>query len=252
MMKKIATWNAVALAVAVLSVAACGGSGQAGEQAAGVELRSYEVPEGYKEEIRGQLRYVLQGSEESAVGRVAEGVGNSLIVVAPPGIHEGLQALVRDLEGLGPVAPPSQARLTYWLIAGRPAEADATSGRPFVVTGTAGLSAIEPVLAGIAEAQGATSFRLLERIELVSTGHDWARARGRVAGVAQRAAVSGDTVVAEVDISTGRQQLATEVAIGRGQHLVLGQAGASEETLRPFGEAGGVDVTLYYVVAADF
>ena len=253
MMRKIATWKAMALAVAVLSAVACGAPGPAGEQAAPVELRTYEVPEGYKSEITGQLRYVLQGSEESAVGRVVEGAGSSLIVVAPPGIHEGLQTLVRDLQDLGPVPAPSQVRLTYWLVVGWPATTSATSDRSFLVTGPAGLGQIEPVLAGIAEAQEPTEFRLLERIEIVSTGHDWARARGRVAEVAQRTAVSGETAVANLNVSLGgRQSLATEVLIQRGQHLVLGQALATDELLRSFGEAWGANVTLYYVVAADF
>jgi len=254
MMRKLAIWNVAALAVAILSTAACGAPGGAGEQAAGVELRSYEVPEGYKNELASQLRYVLQGSEESAVGRVIGGTGNNLIVVAPPGIHDGVKALLRDLEEMGPASPPTQARLTYWVVSGRPTGAGGTAGRPFVTTGPAGLDQIEPALAGIAEAQGPTEFRLLERLEILSTGHDWAQAYGQVVRVRQRATVSGESVVADVEVNLGGASLGveTEVVIRPGQYLVLGQAGVPYTHMRETKELQAPDVSLYYVVAADF
>jgi hypothetical protein len=253
-MKRFLIWPAIAIAALVLSTPACNRSGKAADQAAAVELRTYEVPEGYKNEIASQLRYVLQGSEESAVGRVIPGTGNRLVVVAPPGIHEGLRSLVREMADLGPVPPPSQARLTYWVVSGRPAGAGAAVDRPFVTTGPAGLDRIETALAGIAEAQGPTEFRLLERLEILSTGHDWARAFGQVVRVRQRVAVSGETVVAEVNIDLAGVSLGieTEVVIGRGQFLVLGQGGVPHTHLRETQELQSPEVTLYYVVAADF
>lgn len=252
MRTKLAILSLAALAVAIACCTACGRAASADGPETALELRSYEVPEAYRNEIKAQLRYVLQGSEASQVGRVAEGTGNRLIVLAPAEIHEGLRSLLHDLEGAGPVPPPPQVRLTYWLVMGWPAPAEAATGRPFIVSGPAGLREIEPALAGIAEAQGPTEFRLLERMEIVSTGQDWARARGRLAGVGQRTAVNGEAVVAELDISLGRQSLATEVVIRPGQHLVLGQTGATDEASRAFGDGRAGDVTLYYVVAADF
>jgi len=240
------------LGVAMLCLAACGRPAPTDSATAGLELRTYEVPEGYKNEITARLRYLLQGTEESPVGRVTEGAGGRLIVLAPPLIHEGLQSLIRDMKGLGPVPPPPQVRLTYWLVMGWPAATGTAANRPFIVSGPAGLQEIEPALAGIAETQGPTEFRLLERMEIVSTGQDWARARGRLAGVGQRTAVSGEAVVAELDISLGRQSLATEVVIRPGQRLVLGQTGAAEEVVKVFADGRAGDVTLYYVVAADF
>jgi hypothetical protein len=254
MMRKFSIWPAILISALILSTPVCKSPGETEDPTAAVELRTYEVPEGYKNELASQLRYVLQGSEESAVGRVIEGTGNRLVVVAPPGIHEGLRSMVRELADLPPVPAPSQARLTYWVVSGRPTEASATSDRPFVTTGPAGLHQIEPVLAGIAETQGPTEFRLLERIELVSTGHDRAAAYGQVVRVTQRVAVSGETVVAQVDVNLAGVTIGveTEVVIRRGQYLVLGQGGVPHTHTRETKELQGPDVTLYYVVAADF
>jgi len=250
MKRDLAFWFLAALVAGILCLTSCGVFGETGDSSDRVELRTYQVPEGHKDELRAQLRYVLRSNTDQPIGSVSSDTGNRLIVVAPPGIHEGLAEFVSQIEELGPAEAPSQVRLTYWLVLGRSAPAD--PGRPFEVSGPAGMKEIEPVLAGIATAQGPTEFRLLERMQLASSGQDWARTRGRVAGIGQRAAVSGDVVVAEVDVSLGRQQLQTEVVLRRDQHLVLGQAGAEDETVREAFGQGATDVTLYYVVAADF
>lgn len=212
-----------------------------------VELRTYEVPSAIRNDLSDMLRSAL-GSGDSRLGRVTDGPGGTVIVVAPPLIQAGIEQLLNADFEASPVASP--IKLTYWLLVGRPAESGAT---PFSVVGRSGLSQLEPVLAEIATAQGPTEFSLLEHIQLTSMSQDLGQASGRVGQVRQTATRAGDQIVADVTISLNNGNMfRSRVMLETGQFLVLGQAGFAGDWVEVFPDARGYDeLTLYYVMTAD-
>jgi hypothetical protein len=226
-------------------------------------LRSYDVPEGQKNQIARLLHSVLNPSEDQSVGRVVPGTGNNLLVIAPAGIHEGLADMMRGLENMDPAPPPPQVKMTYWFVLGRPLRPAEVSDRPVRVVGTAGLDEISPALDGIVEAQGPTEFQLVEQLQLVSSGAGRTSARGTVCSLEQQTSVSGGMVVAELMIAVGYHspsRLTTEVALESGHLLVLGQTGVRSDQLSPHNpirvDGGRAEsrqtFTLYYIIEADF
>jgi hypothetical protein len=223
-----------------------------------VELRVYKVPGEYHNDIESSLRYALSGmsgDNSKLVGRVAAGPNGTLVVTAPPRIHKGVEAFLRDLEDVE--APPAQLlpiSLMYSFIVGRPVEPSAISSQPYIVTGKRMLTELRPALEQIAAVQGPTEFSLLEQIQLTAVGHERAEARGKMAMVEQRATrTAQDTVAGEVLLSfDGRHQLRSQIALERGQFLVLGQSGFGSRKLEPFGrDEDTSDATLYYVMTSN-
>ena len=218
-----------------------------------VELRIHEVPAEVRDDLRSMLRSVL-GSGETGLGRVTDGPGATLIVVAPPRIQAGVQQLLEaDFE-----APrtPSPIKLTYWLLVGRPLAAS-EAAEPFSVVAGRSLPQLEPVLSQIAGAQGPTEFSLLEEIQLTSMSQARGEAAGKFARVSQTATRTAEQVVSFVEIHLqGRMgpsnSFQSRVVLDVGQFLVVGQAGFGGSPIRAFQDATLEDkLTLYYVMVAD-
>ena len=60
------------------------------------ELRTYQVPQEYQNDLRDMLQDAL-GSGDARIGRVTEGPGGTLLVVAPERIQEGMDRMARAL-----------------------------------------------------------------------------------------------------------------------------------------------------------
>ncbi len=215
------------------------------------EMRSYQVPQEYQNDLRDMLQDAL-GRGDDRVGRVTEGPGGTLLVVAPERIQAGFQQILDAGFEASPASSP--ITLTYWLLVGRPVTVSA--GAPsYSVAGTRDLQQLEPVLTQLATAQGPTEFTLLEVIELTATSQSSAGAQGRFTQVEQTATRTGSQVVANVDISirTGNR-FRSQVTLDVGQFLVLGQAGLrSSGMLSDFLPDASCQemLTLYYVISAD-
>jgi len=213
------------------------------------ELRTYQVPPDYQDDLRGMLDSVLRVGD-TRLGRVTKGPGGTLLVVAPSRLQDG----IRDILDTGfEVSPLGPVKLTYWLVVGRPVDG-VPAGEPFSVRGRRGVPQLEPVFRQIATVQGATEFALLEEIQITSMSQDQGRAFGKFARVEQTATRTGDAVVAFVSINlvvTGNM-FASQVVLEPGQFLVVGQAGFGGNPQDVFPDATPEDLlTLYYVMAAD-
>ena len=230
------------------------GVGQDGTEAP-AELRTYQVPADYQDDLRDMLRSAL-GTGDTRLGRVTNGPGGTLLVVAPPRLQRGVQQILDAGFEVPPVASP--VTLSYWFLVGRPAESSGAT-TPFSVIGRRAPPQLEPVLAQIAAAQGPTEFWLLEEVQLTSMPQNRAVTSSRFVQVAQRATRTGEEVVADIEISFGTYHLESRVSLWAGQLLVLGQSGFDGRVNALFGNP--VDafpdttsedlLTLYYVMAAD-
>ena len=221
-----------------------------------IELMSYEVPPEYQDDLRGMLQSAL-GTGDDRLGRVINGPGGTLLVTAPARIQAGIEEILsREVD-----APPASlpVTLTYWFLVGRPGDPSQTTP-PFSVVGRT-IPQLEPVLAQISNAEGATEFSLLEWVELTSVNQERAVTTSRFGRVEQRTARSGEQVVVDVQISLSGRELATggfplgiqsRVMLEPGQFLVLGRTGVDVQSRDVFGDSRGTDDwTLYYVMAAD-
>ena len=152
------------------------GNSVPGEPGEAVELRTYQVPPDNQVDVRRMLSSVL-GRGDTATGRVSSGPGGALVVVAPPGVLEGIEELIDAGFEASPVSQP--VRLTYWFVIGRSLDA-ARATQPYSVRGGRSIPQLESVLNQIAGVQGPTEFHLLEQVQLASMYQARADTIGRI------------------------------------------------------------------------
>jgi len=237
--------------VTVALVLGCGTPGVA-DNPQNVELRIYSVPHGFENEVRSMLVSAL-GTDENRIGRASVGPAGKLVVVAPPGVQKGVEALVRELEALdSPPPTPVPVTLTYWMVVGKPAGGDGPATGPagrFEVVGN-GLDDLAPALEQISRTQGPQQFALLERLQLSSSGDNWARVGGRHTRIDQRAATVQDNVVADLRINIRQYGLETQVKLKPSQFIVLGQSGYDGDPVASL-DPKQAELALYYVITSD-
>jgi hypothetical protein len=224
-----------------------------------VELRVYTVPRELHNDIHSSLRHALagmSGDNSKLVGRVASGPNGTLVVTAPPDIHDGIADFLAELDAMErPASPPAPVSMTYWFIVGRPVDQAALAQTPeqYLTTGKRRLDNLDKVLREISSVQGPTEFRLMDQIRITSIGHDRTEARGKYAIVEQRTTrADGGNVVGEVLLTfEGGNMMRSQVMLEPDQLLVLGQAGINVRRLAPFGPREDTeDATLYYVMTS--
>ncbi len=145
-----------------------------------------------------------------------------LLVAAPQGVQKGIRELLKDAEKRPTPSGPSSIELTYWLVVARPDQA-ATVGP--------GLTELTAPLKAVSGAEGGLSFELLDRVSLVVLSDDQGSTSSKHFQVRQRASLSGNRVVANVELDpNGPAKLDTRVALDVDQFLVLGETGYEPQT----------------------
>ncbi|WAS99145.1 hypothetical protein [Nannocystis punicea] len=213
-------------------------------------LRTYTVPPEQARSIEQALASALSsGKDLPPLGTVERLPDGRLVVVAPPGIQDGVAALVAGLDTAK--APPVRtAEFDYWIVVGEPAQ---------TAEGVDAVPDIAPALQAIVGAQGPMRFRLHESMHLSSLIDDRAEADGSRMRARQTVSEVGGRLVADLDISVAQQskdrtnlhvcgqdcnQLKSRVHLDPGQLLVIGQAGlGSTDAKAPEGSK-----TLFYIV----
>lgn len=230
-----------------------GGPGAEGDSAAVVELRTYDVAPEHQDDLQRVLRQVL-GAGETRLGRVTAGPGGTFIVVAPEAIQTGIRNMLSN--GFTPSPAPTQVKLTYWLLVGRPV-GSGTEPATYSVSGPRRLTHLEPVMTQLVAAQGSSEFTLLEEVQLLSMVQDRGQAYGKLAQVEQTVTQAGDQMVAYVSIEmVNKYNFESQVSLRAGQYLVVGQVGLDVRyfgpDFEPFPDSlPGDDLTLYYVMVAE-
>lgn len=178
-------------------------------------LRSYDVPAGQQAGDVARIVGSLLANGGEGFGTARNLPGGRIAVLASEGVHEGVAELVEGLAA-GRADTARTIGMTYWFVRGLPGE---VAPRPDE------LRELDEPLSAIEQAQGATSFELLERIRVASVNNERAQVVGREGRVVQVVSTSGGTVVAQVELSVRNNRIEATVAAPPGRFVVLAEAG---------------------------
>lgn len=214
-------------------------------------LRTYTVPPEQSRAIERALTSALQtGNDLPPLGTVKRLPDGRLVVVAPPGIHSGVEAMLRDLDPSK--APPVRtAEFDYWIVMAEPAGA---------AEGIDAVPDIAPALQAIVQSQGPMKFKVFESMRLSSLIDDSGEASGDRMHTRQVVSELGGKLVADLELmvetdpagqsprhfcpAASCKQLKSRVHLEPGQLLVVGQTGVRSRE----GKAEAVPKTMFYVV----
>jgi len=103
----------------ILLLAGCNGSSQSHPVERDLILKTYQVPDGYQEEIRDVTNRAFRSlAEQGEVGRLEQLPNGDLVLVAPKKIHEGFAEMLEHL-GTRKATGPKTATLQCWLVVGK-------------------------------------------------------------------------------------------------------------------------------------
>ena len=208
-------------------------------------MKSYSLPEGHTDRTYSVINSLLAWGD-NPVGRVSQGPNNTVVVIAPAGIHSGIAALLESIQETPPEKSPSSIEMHYWLVAGK---AHVDGSRASVP------AELKATLDEVRAAQGRPmDFELVEEVSVLSFDGERASTDGRDSFVSQRLNLLDGYVMAELKIGTQRgQQVETRVRLAPERTLVFGMVGMEPELQGSSGiEIGATkqDVTLYFIVKA--
>ena len=184
------------------------------------ELRSFEVPSAYREQVLRMLSELFNTEK----GRVRLGPDGRLVVFAPPGTASEIQSEVLTPLARTKAPRPETLLLTYWFVTARRAGPGAAPAH------AAALEEIAPALAQIERALGPADLALVERMRMRSADGRAAELEGRVFKVKQKASLAGDKVVGDLRIEARLEggkltALETRISLDPGQTAVVAEAG---------------------------
>ena len=194
-----------------------------GEEA--MVMRTYEVPGLRAAELAAVLQRVLRTTQEQPPrGRVTAMNEGRVVVVAPAGIHEGVERLCNELTETDN-APPKTVQLSLWLVFAEPADSADASDIP----------EIREALDEVSAATEPLRFTLGEHVTLSSLINAEAKTQGRLGRYEQVATAYGRGIVAdlEIDLFEYRNSMRTRVTLQPGQTVVVGQSGLVKQIEPP-------------------
>ncbi len=241
-MNKLVIIGTIALALLILLLVFLSypipNSGAEGEPV--MVLRSYTIAPELGTELSTILNGVFRrGEGMPPVGRSNIGPGGQLIVAAPEDMQKGIEKMLDDIVKKPPELPP-MIDITYWVVAGSPAEETTMPLR---------VGELKPALVSIASADGPTSFDLLEKSRFPSLSGERAHAETRLFGIEQTATSREGSVFANLHLRNrdlGGGSIRTSVNLKSDQLLVLGQSALPKRLHDQLSS----DATLYIVVRA--
>ena len=205
-------------------------------------LQAYEVPTEQTEQIAAVLHNVFAGLKEPAVARATASPDGQLLVVGTQGIQKGVAAILSRMEGRPLPPPPPTVDMSYWFVVAEPA------GETVIGPG---LQDIAPALEAVARAQGPLRFDKLETARIRSLSDEQGEANGRYTVITQRASVSGDKIIADVEFMVrGGPRLKTRLSMRPDQAMVLGETGFNGEAVQWATQVAKAPLTLFHVVRA--
>jgi hypothetical protein len=214
-------------------------------------LRTYAVaPEQSRSLERALSSALSTGKETPPLGTVERLPDGRLVVVARRGIHDGVAALIHDLDA-SKAPPVRSAEFDYWVVVAEPAEAAA---------GVDAVPDIAPALQTIVDSQGPMKFSVLETMRLSSLLDEAGEADGNRMNAHQVVSEVGGRLVADLEIAVaagpdtkinrllcvgdGCKRLKSRVHLEPDQMLVVGQTGGAA----PGGKPEAAPKTMFYLV----
>jgi hypothetical protein len=227
---------------------ALAGCGQAASPApetdpgAALELRAYEVPGHQADNVRAALSHAFYVPEgQTQVGQASVTQDGMLLILGPPGIQEGVAALVSRV-GEGPA--PSRATISteIWVVAGVPGASGPVPPR---------LAEVGEALATVEQHDGPHRFYPLEKLTVRFQENEQAEIEGLI-HVEQTATVMDDRVVGALSIRGLGTELRTHMSIRTDQIVVLGSAsataGALEAHIEPAELGDASSASIFFII----
>jgi hypothetical protein len=211
------------------------------------DLRTYDVPPQYQQEIYNALARVLNPQGQPTQGRVQLLPSGQILVNASPETLEQVEAVLQTIRARPAEATP-RAALRYWAVLGsRVAVASPPGSAPPNVLGD--------VLAELRRMHGDLTFRVLGTAALVTESGEEGHIDGMPLDVEQQAFVQGNRLNAELHLRlTGLGtpdddialldvgSLSVHTSLLRGEFLVLGEGELHER------QDAGFDGLVFYIV----
>lgn len=224
---------------AALALTGCRlGEQPASDPLGGLVLKSYEVPKGSAQRLRGVLKEVLwfgsDGKDSNKyVGRVDVAPDGRLLVLASEPVHEGVKALVASMAA-NPVKEPEAITLTYWVVAATPGQEQSQPLPP----------ELEPAMTEVKKAEGPAAFAVIEKLSVTSLTGERGVLNGRDSTVDQWITASGDALTGDLRIERAGQMIKTRVRLTPGKLLVLASSGM------PTKDANDANRSVLFIVKA--
>jgi len=225
---------------------------------ASADLRTYDVPPQYQQEVFAALREVLNVPTTEG-GRVERLPSGQIVVNAEPEVLDQVEVILKAIREKGVVAAPRVA-LRYWGVLGAPTQSAAAKN-----VGSPPPAALNAVLSELRRVHGEVAFRVIGTAAVTTNSGQYGEVKGTTLDVEQTAYVQGDTLNANISMRLSGPAL-TEVASGpdnvtvriapqvgnfpygnlrlttmlkRGEFVVLGENHV---------QAGGIDGPVFYIV----
>jgi hypothetical protein len=211
------------------------------------DLRTYDVPPQYQQEILEALSVVLNtpvnvpGMPSGRVQRLPSG---QIVVNASPETLDQVDQVLQAIRAR-PVPAAPRVELRYWAVLGSRA---AVTNPP----GTATPNALGPVLAELERLHGDLMFRVIGMAAVATDSGQNGEVKGTTLDVSQRVFVQGESLNASIrmnlrNVGLGTQtnevnvrgEIAVQTTLRRGEFVVLGQS----EVV-----GGGLDGPLFFIV----
>ena len=210
------------------------------------DLRTYDVPPQYQQEIYTALARVLNTGGQPTGGVQLLPSGQILVNASPETLQQ-VEAVLQTIRARPSEATP-RAALRYWAVLG---SRDAGANPP----GTAPPSVLGAVLGELRRMHGDLTFRVLGTAALVTESGEEGLVDGMPLDVEQQAFVQGDRMNAELDLRlTGLGtpdgdmallhigSLSVHTSLRRGEFVVLGEGELHER------QGAGFDGVVFYIV----
>jgi hypothetical protein len=194
------------------------------------DLRTYDVPPQYQQEIFVALNNVLQpqGMGGAVGGRVQLLPSGQIVVNAAPETLDQVEQVLQAIRAR-PVAAAPRVELRYWAVLGSRAAAANPPGTPTP-------NALGPVLAQLERVHGDLTFRVIGMAAVASDSGQNGQVEGTTMDVSQRVYVQGESLNAAINMdlrSIGqlgtpeanvRGEINVQTTLRRGEFVVLGQS----------------------------
>jgi hypothetical protein len=209
---------------------------------ASADLRAYDVPPQYQQEVFAALREVLNAPTPEG-GRVERLPSGQIVVNAEPETLDQVEQVLQAIRSRRVDAAP-RVELRYWSVLGSRAAVANPPGAPPP-------SALGPALAELERLHGDLTFRVIGAATLTTESGQFGKVDGTTLDVAQTAYAQGESLNARIIMellrgATGlgpetnlRGKVDVQTTLRRGEFVVLGQSDAV---------GGGLDGPVFFIV----
>jgi len=205
------------------------------------DLRTYDVPPQYQEEIYAALSEVLKAPSNG--GRVQRLPSGQIVVNADPATLDQVEQVLKAISARRVEAAP-RVELRYWAVLGSRAAAPNPAGNP----GTPNV--LDPVLAQLERVHGDLTFRVIGSAVVATDSGQNGQVEGTTLDVSQRIFVQGESLNARINMELQnngrlgpevnlRGEIEVQTTLRRGEFVVLGQS----EVV-----GGGLDGPVFFIV----